>query len=82
MPSAALPADTAVDRRVEAIAPTTPAGSAGTAAAAATACRKHLRYAADVIRNMFWARSYDSFIERPDIVEDDYYRFLNQPRGY
>jgi hypothetical protein len=24
----------------------------------------------------------DSLFERPDLVEDDYYRFINQPRGW
>ncbi|HSR84077.1 MAG TPA: hypothetical protein VLM11_07850 [Streptosporangiaceae bacterium] len=24
----------------------------------------------------------DSLFERPDLVEDDYYRFLHQPRGW
>ena len=24
----------------------------------------------------------DSLFERPDLIEDDYYRFINQPRGW
>ena len=27
------------------------------------------------------AHYYDSLFEQPDLVEDDYYRFRNQPRG-
>ena len=26
------------------------------------------------------ARYYDALFERPDLIEDDYYRFRNQPR--
>lgn len=28
------------------------------------------------------AHYYDPLFEQPDLVEDDYYRFRNQPRGW
>jgi hypothetical protein len=31
-----------------------------------------------VLRSSYYL---DPLFERPDLVEDDYYRFLNQPRG-
>jgi hypothetical protein len=34
-----------------------------------------------LLTRLRWTSYHDSLFERPDIIEDDYYRFLNQPRG-
>ena len=34
------------------------------------------------LRRLFAASYRDSLFERPDLVEDDYYRLINQPRGW
>jgi hypothetical protein len=42
-----------------------------------------LRRIADLLRRApkTGASYYDPLFERPDLIEDDYYRFRNQPRG-
>jgi len=39
--------------------------------------------ASGLLRRMLKARAsyYDPLFERPDLIEDDYYRLRNQPRG-
>jgi hypothetical protein len=44
--------------------------------------RSQLRHALVSLRRLFTTGHYDSKFERPDAIEDDYYRFRNQPRGY
>jgi hypothetical protein len=39
------------------------------------------RRLAGLITRLRWTSYHDSLFERPDLIEDDYYRFLNQPRG-
>jgi len=41
----------------------------------------HRRQVGRLLR-LFGARYRDSLFERPDLVEDDYYRLSNQPRGW
>ena len=36
---------------------------------------------ADLLRRVLDGTYRDPLFERPDLIEDDYYRFLNQPRG-
>ena len=33
-----------------------------------------------LVRRAFEGRYYDTSFERPDLIEDDYFRFRNQPR--
>jgi hypothetical protein len=41
-----------------------------------------LRQAIASLRQAFTTSHYDSKFDRPDVIEDDYYRFRNLPRGY
>jgi hypothetical protein len=43
--------------------------------------RRDHRRQAGRLRRLFGACYRDSLFERPDLVEDDYYRLINQPRG-
>jgi hypothetical protein len=70
-------------------APTTPGQRASNAAAlspchtaVARSRRSHLRHAITSLRQVFTTRHYGSKFHRPEVIEDDYYRFRNQPRGY
>ena len=49
---------------------------------AAIARRRRLRRAAEVIWRVVRLSYRNPLAERPDLVEDDYYRLRNQPRGY
>jgi hypothetical protein len=69
-------------------APATPDHDASNAKArlprrAATARRHRNRWrrAINSLRQIFKTGYYDPRFQRPDAVEDDYYRFRNQPRG-
>ena len=48
---------------------------------AAIARGNRLRRAADVIWRVVKLSYCNPLLERPDLVEDDYYRLRNQPRG-
>jgi hypothetical protein len=70
------------------LAPATPDHDASDAKArlprrAATARTRsnHWRHAINSMRQVFKTNYYDPKFQRPDRVEDDYYRFRNQPRG-
>jgi hypothetical protein len=39
-----------------------------------------LRRVTGAVRRALEAHRYDSAFERPDLIEDDYFRFRNQPR--
>jgi hypothetical protein len=45
-------------------------------------CGNHLRRVVNGLRHVLKASYYDPKFQRPDMVEDDYYRFRNQPREY
>ena len=55
---------------------------AGTSSTPALARLAWLRRAARLIRHIFTISHVDSVSEQPCLVEDDYYRFRHQPRGY
>ena len=42
----------------------------------------HLRRVVEAVFGVLRASYYDPLFERPDLAEDDYYRFRNLPRSY
>ena len=42
----------------------------------------HRRRIVELFRRMVWTSYSDPLFEQPHLVEDDYYRFINQPRGW
>ena len=51
-------------------------------AAAAVTRGNHLRHAINRTRQLFMTSYHDPKFQRPDVVEDDYFRFRHQPREY
>jgi hypothetical protein len=41
---------------------------------------RSLRIVADLMERVLTNSHYDTLFMRPDLIEDDYYRFRNQPR--
>ena len=97
MPSAPLAVQPATPSRQAAAAPDsrgaappTPDHCAGHATAAfpphrtgaAPTSGVHLRHAITSLRQVFKTSYHDPKFHRPDVIEDDYYRFRNQPSGY
>jgi hypothetical protein len=50
--------------------------------AAAIVTGNQLRRAVGAMRHVLETSYRDSLFERPDLIEDDYYRFRNQPYGW
>ena len=50
--------------------------------AAALATGNRLRRAAGAMRRVLETSYRDPLFERPDLIENDYYRFRNQPSGW
>jgi hypothetical protein len=69
-------------RRTQTALPAT-ARSARTESARAEIRGDRLRRVADLLRRVpkTGASYYDPLFERPDLIEDDYYRLRNQPHG-
>jgi hypothetical protein len=44
------------------------------------ATTRSLRIVGDLVQRVFATSHYDTLFMRPDLIEDDYYRFRNQPR--
>ena len=44
--------------------------------------RHHRRPVGRLLLRLLGTGYRDSLFERPDLVEDDYYRLINQPRGW
>jgi len=42
----------------------------------------HQRQFGRLFQRLLGSGYHESLFERPDLVEDDYYRFINQPRGW
>jgi hypothetical protein len=76
MPVTLQAANEATDTREESAAPVVSAPPRGTMPR-----RDRRRRVADLLTRVRWASYRDSLFERPDLIEDDYYRLLNQPRG-
>ena len=74
MPTAPFPLIAEADTREQ--SPETRAPERGTKP------RGHHRRRVGRLLGLFGACYRDSLFERPDLVEDDYYRLMNQPRGW
>ena len=61
--------------------PLAAARTAGTSSIPALTGADRLKRAAQLIRHAFTISLVDAVSEHPDLVEDDYYRFRNRPRG-
>ena len=47
----------------------------------ATTSANHVRRAINSMRQLFKTNYYDPTFQRPDVIEDDYFRFRHRPRG-
>ena len=85
MPS--TPLDTRPETTAYSIAPPTPGASDASAlrprrAAKAPTLGTHVRRAFISMRRVFKTTYHDPKFEQPDMIEDDYYRLRQQPRGF